>query len=192
MKAIEWSDMYRTRIPIVDEQHHRLFDMINDIVSILEAGGVDEQEVELALDNLVEYANQHFVDEEREMMHHGVDIRHQKLQRMEHSSFIYDLDRLRSYTAEGDDLEFQYERILDFSASWLIYHTLRTDQKLALQVHAIKDGKSPEHAFEYAETHALSPILYQHVIEAVVHLWTDALDRINKLEEKLQERAELP
>jgi hemerythrin-like metal-binding protein len=185
---LEWSDMYRTDIGIVDEQHQQLFSMINAIAQTLEAGDVEPEEVEKALDGLVEYAGQHFVDEEREMVLCHVDSRHQKLQRMEHSSFVYDVGQLRSYANDGgDSLADQYEEILQFTASWLIYHTLRTDQKMAMQVHAIEQGKSPEEAYEYSETHPLSPAIYHEVIEAVVHLWSDALERIADLEHRLKE-----
>lgn len=160
--------------------------MINDLAGELEQGDISQEHVDAALDNLVEYANQHFVDEEREMVHHDVDARHIKLQRMEHSSFFYDVNRLRSYVNEGE-LEDQYEGVLQFTASWLVYHTLRTDQKMALQIHAMEAGKSSSEAFDYAEHHPLSPAVYQKIIEAVVHLWTDALERVNELEKKQAE-----
>ena len=188
MDRIEWSDLFRTDLPIVDEQHQKLFEMVNQIAEHLDSGHVDPRAVENSLDRLVDCAGQHFVDEEREMVHHQVDKRHQKLQRMEHSAFVYDLNRLRSYADEGD-LDDQYEEILKFAASWLIYHTLRTDQNMAMQVRAIKEGKSSEEAYDYAQTHPLSPQLYQKVLDAIVHLWTDALRRIEHLEDRLKEKS---
>ncbi len=186
MERLEWSDLYRTDIPLVDEQHHKPFDMINEIADRLGQGGIDQDTVEAALDGLVECAHQHFVDEEREMVHHAVDQRHQRVQRMEHSSFIYDLDRLRSYTDDDGELEDQYEEILQFTASWLIYHTLRTDQKMAIQVKEIQKGQSPAEAFDYAESHPLKPAVYHKIIEAVVHLWTDSLERVAALENQVK------
>lgn len=185
MEHLEWSDVFRTDIPLVDEQHKGLFEIVNKIVDIFGEGEVEQDELEQALDELESYAGQHFIDEEREMVHHGVDARHQRLQSMEHHAFIYDLQRLRSYADDHDSLEEHYEHVLKFSASWLIYHTLRTDQKLAKQVKAIEAGKTPEEAYQYAETHPLSPAVYQKILEAVVHLWSDALERVADLEEEV-------
>ena len=187
MDRIEWADLFKTDIAIVDEEHRKLFDMINDIATQLDSGHAEPESIEKSLDELVDFTSQHFVDEEREMVHFQVDKRHQKLQRMEHSSFIYDLNRLRSYADEGD-LEDHYEEILKFAASWLIYHTLRTDLKLGMQVREIRSGKSSSDAFEYAETHPLNPAVYQKIIEAVIHLWTESLKRIESLEAELQDK----
>ncbi len=184
MQKIKWSVLFKTHIPLVDEEHQQLFAMINDIAETLEQGAIDEQKVELALDGLVDYASQHFVDEEKIMVENQVDRRHQRLQRMEHSSFIYDLNKLRNY-AYNTNPEEEYEKLLEFCASWLVYHTLRTDQKLAMQVHAIEEGTSPEDAYEYAESHALNPALSSQIIDAVIRLWTDSLERIHLLEEQL-------
>ncbi len=181
----DWSPLYDVGVEIVDEQHHKLFEMINELAKDLERGSAGTDRLESALDSLLEYAYQHFVDEEKEMARYRVDQRHQSFQRMEHHSFIFDAKKMRS-AWDDIDINDKFEKLLHFVTAWLVYHTLRTDQHLGIQIAAIKRGESPEAAYELLKTHQLDPKIYQKVVDALVSLWSEALERVGELEQQLK------
>lgn len=181
-----WSSLFETHIEIVDQQHKRLFEMLNHIAGEIQQGATNEKNLDAALDELVDYSMQHFVDEEKVMISHHVDHRHIALQRMEHQSFIYDVERMRAETSVDESMRERFEKLANFVASWLVYHTLRTDQHMAMQVAAIEQGASPEEAYEKSRTTALNPAINQKVLTAVLHLWTEAVERNKALEKQLK------
>ncbi len=181
----DWIPVYATDIPIVDEQHQKLFQMISQLAAKMESGDMSTNSLEQSMDDLLEYAYQHFVDEERYMARLEVDDRHQKLQRMQHHAFIYDVKKMRSSWDDTTPIQ-NFDNLLRFVTSWLVYHTLRTDIHLGLQVEAIKEGKSPEKAYLHALSQPLDYRIYEKVIEALVHLWTDALEQVKGYEEQIE------
>lgn len=181
-----WSSLYATNIPHVDEQHQMLFRMLNEISADVQNGASNTKNLDAAFDELLEYANDHFSEEEATMARYKVDERHTSVQRMEHHSFIYDIRQLRSYVAETESLDHNFESLIQFTTSWLVYHTLRTDLLMAAQVKAIQDGDSPEAAYEKSKTTSLSSEIYKPIVEALVHLWSDSNERIGVLEEELK------
>ena len=180
----QWTSKYNIDQPTVDEEHRELFAMINRIGEDIAAGDDSVDELESALDALLDYARTHFADEEAIMQEQQVDPRHIRRQQMEHRSFFYDIEKLRSLTADEPMAE-RYEKLLTFVTNWLIFHTLRTDQQLGIQLRAIAAGSEPAQAFEQSETQALSAVLYRPVVEALVHLWSDAMERVHELEKQL-------
>lgn len=181
-----WSDRFETRIEIVDTQHKHLFEMLNKLADSFNVGELSESMVEEALNELVTYAHQHFIDEEMVMLRHHVDARHVNLHRMEHKSFIYDVDRMRTNVAPDEDLAERAEKLLRFVTSWLVYHTLRTDQVMAWQVAAIKHGMSPAQAYEANHEAKHDDATNKMVLDAVLHLWRESTERCRELEERLE------
>ena len=182
----EWSELYATGIPGVDEQHQMLFKMINEIASEIENSEENSENLDAAFDELLDYAYEHFSDEEATMARYKIDERHASVQRMEHHSFIYDVKRLRSYSGDTEKLEGNFESLIQFITSWLVYHTLRTDLLMAAQVKAIQNGASPEEAYEQSKTVVLSSSINKTIVEALVHLWSNSTERLNLLEDEIR------
>lgn len=183
---IKWSPLFATNIELVDEQHQKLFSLVNELAAIIKQGVQNVESLDQAFEALCEYANKHFSDEEEIMIREGVDERHLATQKMEHQSFIYDARRIRSEMILDMDPHDQFSDLVQFVASWLIYHTLRTDQHMAMQVAAIRGGMSADEAYDKFNSAELNPKINQQVLTAVVKLWTDAADRANALDTKLQ------
>lgn len=181
----QWSERYEIGQPIVDSEHRELFAMLSRIGDDIAQDEESTDELEGALDALLEYAHKHFRDEEQLMEEQGVDPRHLKRQQMEHQSFFYDIERLRSLTAD-EPTEQRYEKLLQFVTSWLIFHTLRTDQQLGIQLHALAAGSSAGDAYDKAEQATFSVALYRPIVQALIHLWSDAMERIHTLEKRLE------
>ena len=85
---INQSGYLATQIEVVDTQHKKLFDLINDLTESYKRNGLSEKLVDDALKRLVAYADKHFHEEEELMLLNKVDPRHVKVHHMEHNSFI--------------------------------------------------------------------------------------------------------
>jgi len=186
---LEWSPMFETGISPVDEQHKKLFQMLNRMAADVSQTKQGRGQLEKALNALRAYAEQHFVDEEMVMAHSHVVQRHVHLHRMEHKSFIYDVNRMGDNALADEELTGRFEGAIQFVASWLAYHTLRTDQIMGFQISTIKSGMSPEAVYDLSLKEKPNPANTQLVLEAVLHLWAEQTERCRYLEEKLARQA---
>ena len=182
----DWKPEYNIGAAVVDGQHQELFRQISVIGDLLAEGAVDEAALDQAVDQLTDYAKAHFEDEESLMLQRGVYLRHLQKQRMEHHSFMYDIGRIRGLSVD-EDVSVRFERLLHFAANWLIFHTLQTDQQLGVQLRAMDAGKSNLEAYEEAETVSFGPAINRPVVDALVHLWTGAMETVHLLENRIDE-----
>ena len=77
MEAFQWNSWFVTGLTDVDEQHHRLVDVINrfgDLVTRREETSIAE--LEAVFGELADYAQYHFAEEEALMTTMRVDARH--------------------------------------------------------------------------------------------------------------------
>ena len=181
----EWSKKYNIGVQIGDDEHKHLFDLVGEISQDLIAGRKSSEELDEALDDLLDYAKHHFVHEESLMETHQVDPRHIKRQQMEHKSFFYDISKLRKGSAD-DHIEDRYEHLIQFVTAWLVFHTLRTDQQLGIQLKEISQGRDPAEAYQHAMGTELGAMLYRPIVEALIHLWSDAANRAAHLEQVVE------
>lgn len=59
---MKWVPEYNTGIDVIDDQHKRILDYINEIVEI--SDGTDRARVKQILDNIIDYTQSHFTFEE--------------------------------------------------------------------------------------------------------------------------------
>jgi len=86
MIFIQWEDRYCIGHDIVDGQHQRLFDLINRLQQNC-SGEVDRDDILQAINSLVDYALEHFADEESLMQKIGFEgLDHH---RRRHNSFVW-------------------------------------------------------------------------------------------------------
>lgn len=183
---LQWSSIFETHIEQVDNQHQRLFEMVNKITEEINKGQESEQVFDNALDELIAYSEQHFTDEELLMAKHQLDENYVSLHRMEHHSFVYDVNKMRAHLAIGNELIERFEKLVLFATSWLIYHTLRMDQLMAIQMQAISEGETPENAYNIAKNSTPNPQVTKMVLDALIHLWGEAVSRIHHLEDQVE------
>ncbi|MFC1748094.1 bacteriohemerythrin [Pseudomonadota bacterium] len=189
---LEWSSIFSTDIELVDTQHQRLFDMVNEVTEEINQGQESEKVFDEALDNLIAYSEQHFTDEELLMTKHKLDEKYLALHRMEHHSFVYDVNHMRSQLAIDNELTERFEKLVLFVTNWLIYHTLRMDQLMAIQMKAIEAGKTPAQAYEIAQQTTPNPQVTKLILDALIHLWGEAIGRIHHLETLLAQQQPKP
>jgi len=185
----EWKDALLTGLDSVDEQHHRLVDLINGLAASLVNGRVlDRERLAGAHAALLEYTQTHFADEERLMAESGLDPRHVAYHQSQHRFFV---QQLSSLPLHGDDASTQ--TTLRFLVGWLSHHILGIDHSLARQVMAIRAGSDATasfHAEAARRKHDSDPLLEAiNVMFKVVAERNQELLRANQLlEQRVAER----
>ena len=121
---VHWHDGFLVGVPAMDEQHRRLFELMNDVYRAFRAE--DDDRLERSLQALVELARQHLRDEEALMEAAGYEelASHREC----HRKLLADLDaHVERYRGSGrrDDLQ----ELLWFLKSWLVDHIYRVDKR---------------------------------------------------------------
>lgn len=131
MIFIKWEDRYCIGHDVVDSQHQRLFELINRLQQDC-SGGVGRDDILQAINSLVDYALEHFADEESLMQKIGFEgLDHH---RWRHSSFVTKVTDMALDWGEGEDV--RAEDILLFLKEWLLDHVLSEDQQIGAVMRA--------------------------------------------------------
>lgn len=124
MKKLEWEECYSVGVKEIDDQHKKLFEIINNLVEMVGRNSSKEEVMRL-ITNLAEYKKNHFETEEKyfkEFNYEGADehiAEHKKLG-----------ETLGQVLKEnGDDYMKLSFVLVDFLEDWLITHLMGFDQK---------------------------------------------------------------
>ena len=127
-----FTDEYRTGIDLVDDEHHRLFDIIRETNDLIRAELLHDKydEIMHILTELKDYTEFHFNDEEAymEQIHYpGLAA-----QKRAHTAFIERLvDIDLSELDDIDDNQQDYlKELVDFLLVWLSNHILKMDKDI--------------------------------------------------------------
>ena len=195
MSAFDWDACFNTQLALVDEQHHRLVDLINGFGDLLiQPQGASVDEIEAVFSGLAQYTETHFRDEEALMAREGLAARYIAEHHREHGRFIHELKRLHANPIHGQ-AEAAATQLLGFLTNWLAYHILGTDQVMARQVSAIRAGASAEQAYEARRaTQDPATTMLLHSLDALflqVSERNHALIELNQtLEQRVAERTQ--
>ncbi len=124
MALMEWNPRYEVGVSVLDEQHRGLFDLVNKLHEGLGAGPESEM-MSQVFDELRDYVNMHFSDEENLMKKHGFEGLEAHCS--EHEVFTSKMDRYR-ISFQGGDSEAS-EKVLEYLRRWLISHVTGTDRE---------------------------------------------------------------
>ncbi len=143
MQAFQWTPCFATGLSDVDEQHQRLFDVINRFGSlVMREDGVSTAELNVVLAELARYARYHFAEEEALMESSGLNPQQVESHREKHGQFIGELNLLCD--AVTTDNRSAAKGLLEFLTNWLAYHILGTDQFMARQIALIQSGSQEQ------------------------------------------------
>ena len=119
-EKLKWQTAYQVGVQEVDNQHKKLFEMINALQEEYESGN-KKTNIQKILEEMVNYLNKHFSCEETYIKKHPKFAKHRK----EHWMFV---EKTMKYSRDFDknDAIFEYD-ILDFLKRWLVNHVLNTD-----------------------------------------------------------------
>ena len=121
---IEWNDKYSVNISLIDEQHKKLFEIINKAIIVNKHGKV-AKEVLGILDEMTEYALMHFEVEERYMKE--FDFPEYLTHRKEHIDFVGKTVYYKNRVVGGESQIIN--EIMGFLKQWLVKHIQVTDKK---------------------------------------------------------------
>lgn len=135
MKFFEWKDAYSINNKIIDGQHSKLLEIINNVyVSAYETEDAKRANIEKALVELMDYVGYHFKTEEDLMKQHN--YREYSLHRKAH--YIFLKRTMKFNKANLDNLDALRHDMLDFLKDWLIRHILSMDKEFGLFLKAEK------------------------------------------------------
>ena len=146
MQPVVWDASYEVGHPVFDQEHHRLVDLINRLLSLNESSAA-HSEMAAVLGELVDYSETHFAHEEEEMIRCAVDRRHQLMHVAAHRAFEREARALKTKPIEGLSVPSLVKLLVD----WLVGHIVAHDRVMVRQLVAIRAGHSPAQA--YTECH---------------------------------------
>jgi hemerythrin len=124
---VTWKEEYSIGVPVIDEQHKALFDIVNRVQSLLgDEFIVDKYDGIVAIINeLKEYTIYHFQTEEDYMLKIG----YKKLftQKVLHQDFVEKMNSIDFSQIDNDQNKYLNE-ILYFVCDWLLMHILKEDK----------------------------------------------------------------
>lgn len=179
-----WSDTFETKIDLVDLQHKNIFDLLSKLSLSIKHGNPSYEEMNNSIKMLIHYTKTHLNDEELLMMESRIDKRHLFRHRMEHNSFLYDVDRFSDITSSDESITEKAEKIIRFITHWFIFHILGTDMLMSAQMTNIQSGMSPQQAYDLLKDHKIDTASIHFMLDAVINLWIDAKQRCVYLENK--------
>ncbi|WP_313603351.1 sensor domain-containing diguanylate cyclase [Comamonas jiangduensis] len=144
--AFVWDQHFVTDLDSVDEQHHALVDLFNELSRGLFSKRSD-REVVLAdtYARLLAYTEHHFQEEEALMQTFSVDPRHVESHRSMHQQFV---EQVIMLWAQRTTMSDPATTLVGFLTSWLGLHILGIDQSMARQIKSIQDGMLPADAYD--------------------------------------------
>lgn len=125
MAFLQWNPDFSVGIDFMDTDHQKLMELLNELHELVEPGEVQAVAVD-KLDELIDFAEQHFRLEERLMEESDYDEFEQH--RQSHEVLLQDVAALRQYLTTGE--KAAGPKIMDFLKDWLIRHIVESDKNL--------------------------------------------------------------
>lgn len=139
---IQWSDIYSVKVTGMDNSHRILVDLINQLASAEKIG--NRRIAESVLDELLNYAIDHFNSEEQLMQESGYPLSELFAHKLQHAMFTESVQDIRWYYLHGLRPRINQEVLL-FLRDWLSKHILIEDMKYAGTINTKNMGKYKEH-----------------------------------------------
>ena len=192
MDAFVWDQHFVTGLADVDDQHHGLVTLFNNLSQALFTHhGCNQPDTESLLDSsfewLVDYTKHHFADEEGLMHRVGVDARHIQAHETLHREFVLQLGTLWATRAS---MAAPAETFATFLTAWLSLHILGIDQSLARQIAAMEQGASAHEAYERelaAQDNGSTQVLLKMVAK-LYHVLSEQNTALAQANQGLEER----
>lgn len=126
-----WRDCYLLGVDAIDNQHIEMFNIIDGLIKDIDIDfeGCKKENYKNAVKFMREFSKSHFLYEEKyqnSINYSGIE-EHKK----EHIKFMNALDEHEKSLIESDYNISDVKRFAGMLTSWLIYHVMGTDQKMA-------------------------------------------------------------
>ncbi len=145
--VFDWNESFLVGISMVDEQHRKLVDLINNVgEAALSKDQLDPEKLKEACMDMLEYTRIHFSEEEAMIKSEGLLPAYIQYHQDLHKNFVEEAELMAS-RAENLSPE-QAEQMLGYLVEWLAYHILGVDQGMVRQIRALQDGQDAEQAYQ--------------------------------------------
>ena len=123
-ELIIWEEAYSVGIDLIDDQHKKLINMINELYASFSSGEAQEKAPAIVKE-MVKYTDYHFKTEEKffDKFNYPNTVEHKKI----HQSFVNKVVELQEGITSGK-VNISYE-IMDFLRQWFVQHVLVEDKK---------------------------------------------------------------
>ncbi len=142
---LRWDDSYNIGVPQIDEQHKRLFAIIDELTTALRQGK-GSQIIASIFGRLADYTHYHFQSEEFIMQRYNYP-RYEEHKQI-HEGFKRDLALLISRWQDGEMMVNvdTYNALRDWILKHVTSHTQKADQTLGLYIRLHPDGADTHRA----------------------------------------------
>lgn len=123
-KKLVWEDKYSVGVKLIDDQHKKMFAVINELVEIIASTPTKEQ-VSHIIESLVQYKKFHFITEEKYFKEFNYEEAEEHIAK--HHEFSERLETIQKKF--GDDTLGLAFALVDFLEDWLIEHLLVVDHR---------------------------------------------------------------
>ena len=124
MALFVWNDTYSVQVGSIDEQHKKLFNIINQLHEALGAGK-GQATVKTILKELVDYTVTHFHAEEALLEKQAYP--NLAVHRLEHKNLV---DKIKKFQSEYETGQLGMAvQVMNFLQDWLKSHILKTDEQ---------------------------------------------------------------
>ncbi len=117
---MKWLPEYNTGIDVIDDQHKRILDYINELQSVDVIS--DRARIKEILDNIIDYTQSHFTFEES--LQEEANYKYRVPDKRVHDLFIKRIEGYRQNFEDGKSIENELSEVL---AKWLINHIQHDD-----------------------------------------------------------------
>lgn len=124
MPIMTWSDSYSVNSSEIDNQHKKLFDLINELNDAM-GKGAGAEALGKTLTALADYARVHFADEERMLTR--VNYPELATQKSEHAAFVQKVTDLNTQYRAGKVA--MTISVMEFLKNWLTHHIMQVDKR---------------------------------------------------------------
>ncbi|MDR3123474.1 MAG: bacteriohemerythrin [Treponema sp.] len=139
---VQWTDRYRTGIPLIDDQHKKLIDVTNKLyVKCLAGNEAARTSFLQTIHKVVDYVRFHFTSEEKIM--ERISYPGLAVHKREHQEFVKEiLQQIQSFQ-EGE--KFVPNAFVRYLGDWVLTHIAVSDKGYALYLAEMKKrGVLPE------------------------------------------------
>lgn len=141
---VPWNPSFETGIEVIDEQHRRLVELLNDLAHQY-VYGLELAEVERIVDGLVDYAAYHFNTEEALWEEVLAGDPWFEAHQHTHNGFVQKVRKLQSELVQNENLP-ALDDLLSFLIRWLAHHILYEDKRFSVVWLQLQRGQSLEAA----------------------------------------------
>lgn len=124
----EFTEDCLIHIDTIDDEHRRLFQMLNEAIALSENAADVTPIANNLLPSLKDYAATHFAHEEAYM--ESINDPELSLQKAEHAAFTAKVNEFKLDTTSPETAKASFESLIAFLVRWLYHHILSSDMMI--------------------------------------------------------------